>query len=316
MVSTFELSAGAVAGLILVSLWLINRRREQSRKIPILPELISAAAIAIAIAVILSYRWETSIKQPLPFIATIAVVLIALGTVTNLVVTSRLRRGLYEVSRKFTQEVAGLSNLQVYSTKDATIGALTQETLGAKEKLIATRFSPTDISLESEYWAAIKQRAFDPSLLYIRIHSLAHTDSRAVDGVCRLVEELRGAQRFQLGIAMFNNSFEIIVADEQECVFCFNDLSMTIRNGFRLDSSQPNSGRVVANFDNTLRRILEDCHVIIDFEKFVQSSTDVSALQSYLRRLHNEYREGRLPKPVHASQMENYLQTELSMRNG
>jgi hypothetical protein len=312
MASTFELVVGGVVAIILVILWFVNRKREESRRIPVFAELISASAILIAIAAVVSYHWEKTTRQPLLLAAAVAVALISISIVINLTMTIRVRQELHEVSQKFTQQVAGLGNLQVYATKDATIEALTKQALNAKEKLIATRFSPTGISLETEYWAAIKLRAFDPSLLYIRIHCLAHTDSSAIDGVCRLIEEFRGAKRFQLGIAMFNNSFEIIAADERECIFCFNDLSMTIRNGFRLESSQPDSARVVANFDNTLRRILEECHVIIDFEKHVQSATDVSALQRYLRRLQSEYIAGQLPKPIHSSQMESYLAAELA----
>lgn len=309
-ISAFELLVGAIAGLIIMAVWLVSRRRGGSRDTPVPSELISLAAIGLAALLLYAYRWQT--KDPLLFLGA-ASVLILLGTSgANLVVSNRLRRDFTEVSSRFTQQMAGLGNLHFFPTKDATIEALTAETMAAKEKLIATRFSPADIALESDYWAAIKRRAFDPSVLSIRIHSLAHTDESALVGACRLVEELRGAQRFQLAIAMFNNSFEIIVADELECIFCFNDLSMTIRNGFRLDSSQPNSERLIDNFEDTLRRMLGDCHVIIDFETFVQSQSDVRAVQSFLKKLHTDYREGRLPKPVHANEMVSYLRGKLA----
>lgn len=313
---SFEIIVAVTTGLVLATLWLINRRREQSQRLSVVPEMVTAAVVAIATAAVLVYRSEAVREQPVLFVSGLVAVIVLICVVANVVATTRLRREFHEVTKSFSQQVAGLGNLQFFPTKDLTIQALTAQTLSAKEKLIATRFSPTDIAIESEYWDAIRKRAFDPSILYIRIHCLAHMDSQAVDGICRLIEELRGAQRFQLAIAMFNNSFEIIIADERECVFCFNDLSMTIRNGFKLDSGQPNTGRVVANFDSTLRRMLDDCHVIIDFEKFVQSVADVRALQQYVRRLHAGYQDGHIPKPVHASEMESYLRRQLAQDAG
>jgi hypothetical protein len=307
----FELVIGALVGLAILAVWLINRGREESKKIPFSHELITLLVIAAAVVVVGIYRSEVLTHQPLLFIGAAAAVISAAVAMTNAFFMRRLRREMHEISDQFGQQMAGLGNLRFFSTKDDTMRELTLETRGAQEKLIATRFSPEDISVETEYWSAIKERAFDPSVLYVRIHCLAHADNSAINGVCRLIEELRGARRFELGIAMYNNSFEIIIADERACIFCFHDHSMTIRNGFKLDSAQPNSARVVANFDSTLRRMMEACHVMIDFEQFVQSAADVRALQEYLRDLHREYRAGRLPKPIHAADMEEYLRTEV-----
>jgi hypothetical protein len=58
--------------------------------------------------------------------------------------------------------------------------------------------------------------------------------------------------------------------------------------------------------------MLADCHIVVDFEQFVQSSADVEALQRYLRRLHGEYCQGRIPKPIHGSEVEAYLRRELT----
>jgi hypothetical protein len=241
-VSNFEILVAAIAGMLVVALWAINRRRERPQRLSVIPEVVTAISIAIAVTIVLVHRTEVATSQPALFAGSLAAVVIAIGVVMNVVTTTRLRREFHEMSKAFSQQVAGLGNLQFFPTKDETMDALTAQTISAKEKLIATRFSPADIALESSYWEAIRKRAFDPSVLYIRIHCLAHMDSQALNGVCRLVEELRGAKRFQLAIAMFNNSFEVIIADERECIFCFNDLSMTIRNGFRLDSLQPHTG--------------------------------------------------------------------------
>ncbi len=318
IVTPFELVIGALVGLAILALWLFNRSRDESHRLPISHELLTVLVSAAAIAAVLTYRSRVITREPLLFIATAGTVVTFIAVVTNLIMTRRMRQEMHDVSGEFGRQMTGLGNLQFYPTKDETMEALAHETHGAKEKLIATRFSPADISVETDYWATIKQRAFDPSILYIRIHCLAHMEKSAITGVCRLIEELRGAQRFQLAIAMFNNSFEIIIADERECIFCFNDLSMTIRNGFRLDSVQPNSARVVANFDSTLRSMLEDCHIIVDFGEFVQTAADVRALQSYLKRIHEDYRGGRLPRPIHTSEMEEYLRTNVfqAVRDG
>jgi hypothetical protein len=313
---SFELAVGALVGLAILGLWLINRTREESKRLPVSHELVTVFVIGFAVVIGAAYRSGVVKREPLLLTVTIAGLVTLAFVIVNLVLTRRLRRELQDVSRHFGEQMAGLGNLQFYGTKDETMRQLTRETRGAKEKLIATRFSPADIRVESEYWAAIKDRAFDPSILYIRIHCLAHTDPSAVEGVCRLVEELRGAKQFQLAIAMFNNSFEIIIGDERECIFCFHDLSMTIRNGFRLDSTQPNSSRVIANLDSTLRRMLEACHIVIDFERFVQSNADVRCLQDYLRGLHSEYCAGHLPRPVHPSEMDRFLRTKVFAEGG
>ena len=218
-----------------------------------------------------------------------------------------MRRDIRVVGERFGEQMAGLGNLQFLPTKEEAMRALTEETAKTKEKLTATRFSPADISIEDDYWHELRKAAFDPTIFSTRIHSLAHRDRSAIDGLCRLVSELRGAPRFRLAVAMFNNAFELILSDERECIFCFHDQGMTVRNGFRIEGNQPSSAKIVANFGSTLRRMVEDCHIVVDFERFVRTEEDVERLQAYLRHLHEEYREGRIPRPVHHSEMDDFI---------
>lgn len=297
-----------VVGAVVGTISLLNRRRAEKEKIRVPTELVAALVVALGLLVLLASRWDVLHEDPLVAgvlvgtLASVAIGMAILGAV------SRVRRDLSRVASQVGAQMAGIGNLQFFATKAETLDALVEETISAKEKLIATRFSPADISTEDAYWRAIRQKAMDPKVLYVRIHCLAHSSSTAIDGVCRLVSELRGAEQFRLAITFANNSFEMILSDEKECMFCFHDLEMTIRNGFRVDRNLPSSAQVVDNFGSTLRRMIEDSYLVIDFGRWVRSVEDVERLQTHLRRVHAEFRTGRLPEVVHPSRREDFLQ--------
>lgn len=199
-----------------------------------------------------------------------------------------------EFEEMLDTKIATLANVRYFATKDETFKRLTGMTIRAQQVLMATRFSSGDITLDEEYWAAAAQRALDPSILSIRIHSLAHHTSRPVDVLSKIIEQFKGAQQFTLGVAFFNNEFEMIISDDEEAIFCFHDFEMTIRNGLYIDSSWPSGEAIVRNFGDTFRRMLGRCHLVIEFDRFVRNDQDVKRLQSFLRSVHEEYSQGDL----------------------
>lgn len=306
----FEVGIALAVGLAIGLVWLINRRRPSSSQISVPTEVVAAAITALGVSIVLAWNSGVMRSDPLLFVTAVAAVIgAAIGAVV-LRTLARLRRQVSSVEGRVGAQMAGLGNLQFYATKDETFAALKTETLSAKEKLIATRFSPADISIESEYWSVIRQRAMDSSLLSIRIHSLAHHSSSALEGVCRLIADLRGASQFRLAIALFNNSFELILADDRECVFCFHDLEMTIKNGFSVDTNMPAGSQIVSNFGSTVRRMIDDCYLVVDFGRWVRTTDDVEKLQEHLRGVHSQYRKGQFPHRIEPSRTEDFL-TEL-----
>ncbi len=269
-----------------------------------------AVVTLLGIGVVVAWNSGVIHSDPLLFLTAVVTVLGATISALVLRTLGRLRRQVSSVEGRVGAQMAGLGNLQFYATKDETFGALKAETLTAKEKLIATRFSPADISIESEYWSVVRQRAMDPSLLSIRVHSLAHHSSTALEGICRLIADLRGATQFRLAIALYNNSFELILADDRECVFCFHDLEMTIKNGFSVDTNMPAGAQIVSNFGSTVRRMIDDCYLVVDFGRWVKTTDDVERLQGHLRQVHSRYRQGQIPHRVEPNKTEDFL-TEL-----
>jgi hypothetical protein len=303
----FEIIVSVAVLVIVVGIWIYNRISGKERAIHLDVTLV-VVIVTIALASIFGATSSDIIKNnPLLFVVAIISLVTAIGSFWDTYITFKFRKDLEDVTARLRAQVAGLGNIMFFPTKEETFKNLTSLSIQAHEKLMATRFSPADISIETEYWNAIRQCAFDPKVLYVRIHSLAHPTTSTVDGLCKLISELRGSRQFRLGITFFNNEFEMIIADDKECIFCFHDLEMTIKNGFRVDTTLPSNAAVVANFGETFRHILDKCYLIVDFEKFIQTDADVKALQEFLRQTHKDYCEGKLPKPIHANQMETFL---------
>lgn len=306
----FEVGIALAVGIAIGLVWLINRRRPDGKQINVPPEVVAALLTGLGVSIVLAWNSGVIRSDPLLFLTAVVVVIGAVIGALTLRSLGRLRRQVSTVESRVGAQMAGLGNLQFYATKDETFAALRTETLTASEKLIATRFSPADISIESEYWSVVRQRAMDPSLLSIRVHSLAHHSSSALEGVCRLVADLRGATQFRLAVALYNNSFELILADDRECVFCFHDLEMTIRNGFSVDTNMPAGAQIVSNFGSTVRRMIDDCYLVVDFGRWVKTTDDVERLQAHLREVHTQYRKGQLPHRIEPAKTEDFL-TEL-----
>lgn len=306
----FEVGIALAVGIAIGLVWFINKRRPEGKQINVPTEVMVALVTVLGVGAVLA--WNSGVIHSDPLLFVTAIVTVIGATVGGLILRSvaRLRRQVSTVEGRVGAQMAGLGNLQFYATKEETFGALKTETLTAKERLIATRFSPADISVESEYWGVVRQRAMDASVLTIRIHSLAHHSSTALEGVCRLVADLRGASQFRLAVALYNNSFELILADDRECVFCFHDLEMTIKNGFSVDTNMPTGAQIVANFGSTVRRMIDDCYLVVDFGRWVKTTDDVEKLQAHLREVHAAYRRGQLPHRIEPSKTEDFL-TEL-----
>ncbi len=307
----FEIIVSIAVLMIVVGILIYNRTIGKERAIRLDISLV-VIIVTIALASIFGATRTDIIKNnPLLFIVAIISLATAIGSFWDTYITYKFRKDLEDVTTRLRAQVAGLGNIVFFSTKEETFKNLTSLSVQAHEKLMATRFSPADISTETEYWNAVRQCAFDPKILYIRVHSLAHPTSSTADGLCKLISELRGARQFRLGIAFFNNEFEMIISDDKECIFCFHDLNMTIKNGFRVDTTLPSNAAVVANFGDTFRHILDKCYLVFDFEKFIQTDADVKALQEFLLQAHKDYCEGKLPKPIHANQMELFLKNSV-----
>jgi hypothetical protein len=58
---------------------------------------------------------------------------------------------------------------------------------------------------------------------------------------------------------------------------------MTVKNGFKVDSSSPSNASVVENYGVAFRRMLHKCYIVVDFEKFVRTEEEVKMLQDHLR---------------------------------
>jgi hypothetical protein len=206
-------------------------------------------------------------------------------------------------------QVAPLTNARFYHTKDETFRKLAVMTSKSHQVLLATRFSPGDITFDTTYWSAVTEKAFDPNVLSIRIHSLAHRSSRPVDVLCKIIAQFKGAHQFTLGIALFGNEFEMIIADDEECIFCFHDFDMTIRNGVHFDSNLPSSRDIVSNFGETFRSMLARCYLVIDFDQWVRTDEDVLNLQEFARKIHEQYCNGSiLERPQH---IETFLRNQV-----
>jgi hypothetical protein len=214
-----------------------------------------------------------------------------------------------QLASTINSQITPLTNARFYRTKDETFTKLAGMTARSQQVLMATRFSPGDITLDAEYWSAVTEKAFDPDVLSIRIHSLAHRSSRPVEVLCKVVDQFKNAQQFTLGIALFNNAFEMIISDDEECIFCFHDFDMTIRNGIHFDSNLPSSRAIVSNFGETFRRMLDRCYLVIDFDRWVCSEEDVQDLQVFIRRTHEEYGDGTLLERPH--RVEDFLRDQV-----
>jgi len=312
-ISVFEVGVGVSVVVILATVWLVNRKRaiDSRRTIKVDTGFLAAFVTLVGVALVAIWRSHLFTDQPLP-----AVILIVLLGNTGLVVWDLLNdlhssRQVEILAMRFREEVAGLGNIHFFPTKEETFRHLNQITVNAREKLMATRFSPGDISQENEYFQSVRKQAFNPDVLSIRIHCLAHRSKSAIEGVCHVIEDLTGASNFRLGIAFFNNSFEIVLADDATCVFCFHDLEMTVKNGFQVDCSQPCNRDVVANMGLTFRNMLEACYIVVDFERFVRSPADAKRLSGHLRRMHNDFCQGHVPTPIPLHEIEDYLATRV-----
>ncbi len=314
-VNTLDLIVGSVVLAVVCVVWVVNhRRQDQQRQIHVQTEMLVIVVSIVAVAVLMVARSGIVAANPLLFAVGVLCLLAATAGLLDTYLTWKIRADLKLISQSLGAQMAGLGNLQFFPTKEETFKQLTSMTLRAHEKLMATRFSAGDISTETQYWDAIRQRALDPKILSIRIHCLGHTTSTAIDGICKVISEFKGAQQFRLGVTFSNNDFEVIVADDQECIFCFHDLQMTIKNGFSVDSRTVSSAHVVENMGATYRNMLARCYIVVDFGKFVRTDEDVRKLQQHLIQVHREYCQGRLPKPVHASDMEEFLRTQVFQR--
>jgi hypothetical protein len=218
-----------------------------------------------------------------------------------------------DVKAALKAEIVPLANARFFSTKEETFRRLIAMTTRAQQVLLATRFSPGDITLDQDYWMAVKQRAMDPTLSSIRVHSLAHHTSRPLGTVFKLIDEFRGAQQFTLGIALFSNAFEMIIVDDDESMLCFHDFEMTIRNGVHFDSSAPSSQGIVQNCGDTFRRMLERCSLVVAFDEFVRTEQDVERLKAFLKRMHQDYCRGTLP--ARPADMEDFLRNKVFAQN-
>ena len=308
-ISLFQIGVGLSILVIVTVIWLVNRKRAIDSKQAIKVDTGFLATFVTIVGVTLVAIWHSDFFAGQLLLTLIFIVL--LGN-TALVVWN-LRNDIYSARqvetlvKRFREDVAGLGNIHFFPTKEETYRHLRQLTLNAREKLMATRFSLGDISHEKEYFQAVRDLAFNPEVLSIRVHSLAHRSKSAIEGVCRIIEDFAGARNFRLGIAFFNNSFEIVLADDATCVFCFHDLGMTVKNGFKVDSSQPCNRDVVANMGLTFRKMVEACYIVVDFSRYVRSPSDAERLCDHLRCMHNDFCEGRLPTPVPVHEMEGYL---------
>lgn len=308
----FEIIIGTIALLSWLSIWAFNKFfRSEEEKVTV-DSGILVIVITLAATMVFGFI-ESDFASENPLLIAIAIFSFVTGVtgIASWLTTRTFKNRLDFLATRFDAQMKGLGHLTYFPSKEEAFIHLTDQTNAAREKLMATRFSPGDISTEDEYWLAIKRAALDPKVLSIRVHSLAHANTTAIDGVCKLIEEFRGAPNFRLGITFFSNEFEIIVADDKQCIFCFHDLNMTIKNGFRVETSLPGSAGLVDNIGDTFRRILDRSYIVVDFEKFVKTDEDVKKLQTHLRQVHSDYVDGKMPRLVHTSRMESYLADEV-----
>jgi len=308
----FQLLVGLLALAIALGAWIWNRKRKrEGRELHVDTTVLTLAVTVVGAIVILVARSPLVRQNPL-LVGLAALIAVALGVAgVNLSVTMRLRAELASTAAAVHAQMAGLGNIQFFQTKEETFRKLADLTHSVRDKLFATRFSPGDISTERDYYATIRSAAMSPEIHSYRVHCLAHFSKVAIEGTCRLISDLMGAKKFTLGIAFFNNSFEVIVTDDSACMFCFHDLNMTIKNGFLIQSDRSSSAAVVNNMSQTFRQMLARCHIVVDFEKFVTNEREAELLQAYLRQVHRLYCQGQLPRPVHEDEMEAFLTREV-----
>jgi hypothetical protein len=291
--------------------------------------LILVATVIISVLHFLVPSWGGYIAEIAPiiilvFVAVIATrlenrfesVLIKLGTVSEPVGTmlDKFDAKLEAVDDKFDAKIEAvddkfdakleavernlipLANVRFYNSQDETFRRLADMTWRADRVVKATRFSPGDITQAGDYWQEIKGKACDPNVRSIRIHSLAHPTKRPVHNLSKLVEQLKEAKSFQLGIAFFENEFEIIIADDQECIVCFHQPGEIIGNGLHFDSTLPKGEGIVDKFVQTFGDMRERCHVLVDFDEWVSTPDDISKLQAFINRAHDQYLDGTEPE--------------------
>jgi hypothetical protein len=203
-----------------------------------------------------------------------------------------------------------LANVRFYDSQDETFRRLAAMTWRAKSVVKATRFSPGDITQSTgDYWQEIKEKACDPNVRSIRIHSLAHPGKGPVENLSKLVEQLKDAQNFQLGIAFFENEFELIIADDQECIVCFHQPWEIIGNGLHFDSTLPKGKDIVERFVRTFDDMRGRCHVLVDFDKWVSTPDDIKKLQAFINRAHDQCLNG--TEPEHYGDDPKFLRDEV-----
>jgi hypothetical protein len=307
-ISALEIIVGILVIIAVTVIWVINKKRPPDKKKINVDAGLLALVLTIAAALVLMLVKSDFFKNsPILIFITVLCLITGVTGITDTFATLKSRKDLGMVLAKLQDQVSGMGNLIFYPTKEETFKMLCTMTRQAKEKVMSTRFSSGDISTESDYWCEVKHKAISPSVMCTRVHCLAHKSSKCIDGVCRIVNDFCGAKQFLLGITFQNNEFEMIITDDRECMICFHDLEMTIRNGFKVDASLPNSAGMVSNFGDTYRRILNSCYVVIDFEKFVRNTDDIRSVQNFLRAKHKEYCDGKLPKPVHPDELEKLI---------
>lgn len=307
-ISNYEIIVSVAVVVVVVILWFINKKLAPKNKKVTFDIGFLVILVSILTALIIFALRSDYIKQNPLLTAVAALCLItSVSSLMDSFYTNKFRKDLNVISERLRTQVAGLGNMTFFSTKKEAFENLTIMTRQAKDKVLATRFSSADISVESEYWDEIRLRAMDQKIMSIRVHCIAHKSSSCIDGLCKIIQEFCGAKQFQLGITFCNNDFEMIIVDDKECVVCFHDLDMTIKNGFKVDDSLPSSASIVANFNDTYRNIINNCYLIIDFGKFVHNQNDVTILKNLLIELHKNYCDGYLPTQRHKDDLENYL---------
>lgn len=283
--------------------------------------LILVATVIISVLHYLFPEWGGQIAEIAPIIILVFVAVIAtrlenrfesvltkLGTMSEPVGTKldKFDAKIEAVERNLIP----LANVRFYDSQDETFRRLAAMTWRAKGVVRATRFSPGDITgATGDYWKEIKEKACDPNVRSIRIHSLAHPTKGPVENLSKLVEELKDAQNFQLGIAFFENEFEIIIADDQECIVCFHQPGEIIGNGLHFDSTLPKGKGIVDKFVHTFGDMRGRCHVLVDFDKWVSTPDDIKKLQAFINRAHDQCLAG--TEPEHYGDDPKFLRDEV-----
>jgi hypothetical protein len=225
------------------------------------------------------------------------------------------RKDLQSIKKEFENKSYIEHTIQYVGTKKMSFERLAQITSETTDRIIATRFSPGDISVESGYWKVIKEKAMDEKITSIRIHSLAHHDDMALNGAKKLIDELKGAKNFILGIAFFNNCFEIIISDDKKVFLCFHDNMhdnhRAIKNGFLLEEL-----RITTAIVKTCEQMLNNCHIQIDFGRYVQNEKSAEQLKKYVDKMYSQYSKTRIVLPIiHHDHLDNHLRENVFVDN-